>query len=73
MTRNNNDRLNSMSGQRPVTTGALPGDFVLHRAKDKGSKLISTAKEESIEFPVNYEDDMLEFDIDIPDDDDFDI
>lgn len=75
MTRNNDDKLNSGFGQRPVTTGALPGDFVLHRAKDKGSKLISTSedKEESLEFPVCFEGSMLEFDIDIPDDDDFDM
>ncbi len=75
MIKSNVDKLNSGYGQRPVTTGALPGDFVLHRAKDKGSKLISTAKdkEESIEFPITFEGDMLEFDIDIPADDDFDI
>ena len=64
--------MNNSLGRRPVSTGTLPGDFVLHRAKNKGSLIVSAPKE-SFDFPNEYEGETLEFDIEIPDDDDFDM
>jgi len=72
VTRSNDEVLNTGAGKRPVSTGALPDNFVLHRARGKDS-LISSAPRDSYEFPKSFDDDELEFDIDVPDDDDFDL
>lgn len=57
-----NDNVKKGLKKRPVTTGALPDDFVLHRASKGDNRIISSS-----------ESDKLEFDIDVPEDDDFDI
>ena len=46
--------------------GALPEDFVLHRSGKDNADIISSKKK-------SEEKALLEFDIDVPDDDDFDI
>ena len=84
--------------QRPVSTGALPSDFVLHRAGDSDQLITGSAKPEGEEkkeepgesaeetpemkekriaeyraYAENINPNDLEFDFDIPEDDDFDI
>ena len=49
----------------PASTGALPKDFVLHRAGRDNRNIISSKEDGDSK--------ELEFDIDVPEDDDFDI
>ena len=52
--------------KRPLSLGVLPEDFVLHRAGKGNDDIVSSRSKDR-------ENELLEFDIDGPDDDDFDI
>ncbi len=63
---------------RPFSTGALPEDFVLHRAASGKKDIISTAvTPETHDEPdydiTEFEERLLEFDIEVSAGDDFDI
>ncbi len=63
---------------RPLSTGALPEDFVLHRAGEGKKDIISTGiKPDTFTEPdfdiADFKEKDLEFDIEVSPEDDFDI